>query len=93
MAIEFVVPIDTIREKIYLIRGNKVLLSHDLANLYDVEPRALIQAVKRNLERFPDDFMFQLTAAEFHSLRSQIVILEPHWPWHCAPKTLDRFQV
>ena len=49
----------------------------NLANLYDVEPRALIQAVKRNLERFPDDFMFQLTAAEFHSLRSQIVILEP----------------
>ena len=52
------------------------MLSHDLASLYDVEPRALIQAVKRNLERFPDDFIFQLSADEFRLLRSQIVILE-----------------
>jgi len=73
---QFVLPAEAIQEKIYLIRGNKVMLSHDLASLYDVEPRALIQAVKRNLERFPDDFMFQLSADEFRLLRSQIVILE-----------------
>ena len=71
-----VISADNIQEKIYLIRGNRVLLSPDLAKLYDVEPRALIQAVKRNNERFPDDFMFQLTPEEFRSLRSQIVILE-----------------
>jgi hypothetical protein len=71
-----VLPVQAIQEKIYLIRGNKVMLSHDLASLYGVEPRALIQAVKRNLERFPDDFMFQLSADEFQLLRSQIVILE-----------------
>src|SRR6266852_8737498 len=76
MSNQFVLPAEAIQEKIYLIRGNKVMLSHDLASLYDVEPRALIQAVKRNLERFPDDFMFQLSADEFRLLRSQIVILE-----------------
>jgi len=76
MSNQFVLPAQAIQEKIYLIRGNKVMLSHDLASLYDVEPRALIQAVKRNLERFPDDFMFQLSADEFRLLRSQIVILE-----------------
>lgn len=67
---------DSIQEKIYLIRGHKVMLSHDLANLYDVPTKALIQAVKRNPDRFPDDFMFQLSEAEFRSLRSQIVTLE-----------------
>ena len=76
MVNEFLILTDAIQEKIYLIRGHKVLLSHDLATLYGVEPRALIQAVKRNLGRFPDDFMFQLTADEFRSLRSQIVILD-----------------
>jgi hypothetical protein len=49
------------------------MLSPDLANLYDVQPRALVQAVKRNLERFPADFMFQLNPGEFGSLKSQIV--------------------
>jgi len=76
MSNQFVLPAQAIQEKIYRIRGNKVMLSHDLASLYDVEPRALIQAVKRNLERFPDDFMFQLSADEFRLLRSQVVILE-----------------
>src|SRR5713226_5043385 len=52
------------------------MLSHDLASLYEVPAKALIQAVKRNLERFPDDFMFQLSEGEFRSLRSQIVTLE-----------------
>ena len=52
------------------------MLSTDLAELYGVEPRVLVQAVKRNLERFPADFMFQLTTEERAALRSQIVILE-----------------
>ena len=60
MTNQLVIPSDSIQEKIYLIRGNKVLLSHDLASLYEVPSKALIQAVKRNLERFPDDFMFQI---------------------------------
>lgn len=67
---------DSVQEKIYLIRGHKVMLSHDLAILYDVPAKSLIQAVKRNTDRFPDDFMFQLSEAEFRSLRSQIVTLE-----------------
>jgi hypothetical protein len=59
--------------KIFLIRGHKVMLSIDLAELYNVEPKVLIQAVKRNIERFPSDFMFQLTNREFTNLKSQIV--------------------
>ncbi len=50
-----------IEGRIYLIRGQRVMLSSDLAELYGVEPKVLIQAVKRNAERFPSDFMFQLT--------------------------------
>jgi phage regulator Rha-like protein len=63
-----------IEGKIFSIRGQKVMLSTDLAQLYGVEPRALVQAVKRNLDRFPEDFMFQLTDLEFVNLKSQIVI-------------------
>ncbi len=59
---------------IFIIRGSRVMLSKHLAALYNVEPRALVQAVKRNRERFPGDFMFQLTAAEWENLKSQIVI-------------------
>ncbi|MDI6890508.1 MAG: ORF6N domain-containing protein, partial [Thermodesulfovibrionales bacterium] len=59
------VPVEVIERKIYLIRGEKVILSSDLAQLYGVEPKVLIQAVKRNIERFPEDFMFQLTNQEF----------------------------
>jgi len=62
-----------IEGKIFLIRGQKVMLSTDLAQLYGVEPRALVQAVKRNLDRFPGDFMFHLTDQEFINLKSQIV--------------------
>jgi hypothetical protein len=62
-----------IQKRIFLLRGQKVMLSTDLAELYDVEARALIQAVKRNHGRFPDDFMFQLSEAEFANLKSQIV--------------------
>lgn len=69
-----VIPVERIEARIFLIRGEKVMLSTHLAELYDVEPRALIQAVKRNIERFPEDFMFQLSAGEFANLKSQIVI-------------------
>ena len=59
------VPVEMIERRIYLIRGQKVMLSTHLAELYQVEARALVQAVKRNIERFPEDFMFQFTRAEF----------------------------
>jgi hypothetical protein len=69
-----VVSIERIESQILFIRGQKVMLSMHLAELYDVEPRALVQAVRRNIERFPEDFMFQLSAGEFANLKSQIVI-------------------
>jgi hypothetical protein len=62
-----------IQEKIFEIRGEKVMLDFDLASLYGVETKALNQAVKRNIERFPGDFMFQLTENEYKNLKSQIV--------------------
>jgi hypothetical protein len=68
------VPAERIERSILLIRGQKVMLDRDLAQLYQVETRALLQAVKRNLDRFPRDFMFQLTQGEFQDLRSQSVI-------------------
>ncbi|MBM4270680.1 MAG: ORF6N domain-containing protein [Deltaproteobacteria bacterium] len=64
---------ERIENRIFLIRNQKVILSIDLAELYGVEPRVLIQAVKRNIERFPHDFMFQLTNQEFANLKSQFV--------------------
>jgi hypothetical protein len=67
------IPKERIEQRIYFIRGEKVMLSTDLARLYQVEPRVLVQAVKRNIERFPEDFMFQLTTDEFDILKSQIV--------------------
>jgi len=67
------IPVDRIEKAILLIRGQKVMLDADLAELYDVETKVLVQAVKRNLERFPEDFMFQLNQEEFAILRSQIV--------------------
>ncbi|MBI5330788.1 MAG: ORF6N domain-containing protein [Betaproteobacteria bacterium] len=60
--------------RILSLRRHRVMLSNDLAILYEVEPRVLIQAVKRNLERFPDDFMFQLSREEWADLKSQNVI-------------------
>jgi len=68
------IPDELVMNKIYLIRGQKVMLDKDLAELYGVETRILNQAIRRNADRFPEDFMFQLTAAEFEILRSQIVI-------------------
>ena len=68
--------LQVIQNKIYNIRGQKVMLDFDLAQLYQVETRVLKQAVRRNIERFPSDFMFQLTKEEYNSLRSQIVTLD-----------------
>ena len=65
--------VDVIDQKIHVIRHHKVLLDGDLAALYGVETKALVQAVKRNAPRFPPDFMFRLTIPEFAALRSQIV--------------------
>lgn len=65
---------EQIERVIYVIRGQKVMLDQDLARLYGVETRALVQGVKRNIERFPADFMFQLSGDEFKALRSQSVI-------------------
>jgi hypothetical protein len=62
-----------IQQKIFEIRGQKVMLDFDLAALYEVETKSLNQAVKRNVERFPEDFMFRLTREEWNNLRSQIV--------------------
>lgn len=70
-----VIPVERIEKAIYLIRGEKVMLDRDLADLYQVTTAALNQAVRRNRERFPSDFMFQLTPSEVTQLnRSQIVI-------------------
>jgi hypothetical protein len=67
------IPVARIEKAILLIRNQKVILDADLAELYEVETRVLIQAVKRNSERFPEDFMFQLNHEEFAVLRSQSV--------------------
>ncbi len=64
---------EEIAQRIYLVRGSKVMLDADLASLYGVETRILVQAVKRNAQRFPSDFMFQLTDHEWTVLRSQFV--------------------
>jgi len=68
--------IEKIQTKIYEIRGLKVMLDFDLAELYGVETKVLNQAVKRNLERFPEDFLIQITRDEYNFLRSQFVTLE-----------------
>ena len=62
-----------IENKIYLIRGQKVMIDFDLAEMYDVANKALKQAVRRNIDRFPEDFMFEMTEEEFANWRSQIV--------------------
>ena len=69
--------ISLIQNKIYEVRGFKIMLDFDLAEIYKVETRALNQAVKRNTERFPKDFMFRLTAKEWATMSSQIVMTYP----------------
>ena len=66
--------IEIIKNSIHEIRGKKVMLDMDLAKLYEVETRVLKQAVRRNMERFPEDFMFELTEDEIHNLTSHFVI-------------------
>ncbi len=71
---QLMIPDEVVMSKIYLIRGQKVMIDRDLAEMYGVETRTLNQAVKRNMERFPEDFMFQLNETELENLKSQIVI-------------------
>jgi hypothetical protein len=70
-SLDFVIPVERIENQIYLVRGDKVMLDADLAKLYEVETKALNRAVKRHLDRFPEDFMFQLTQDESKALRYQ----------------------
>ena len=69
----------SINDMIYEIRGHKVILDHDLATLYGVETQIIDQAVKRNPDRFPPDFMFQLTKQETSKLRTQITSSKVNW--------------
>jgi len=71
------VAVERIERAIHFLRGHKIMLDSDLAALYGVETRVLVQAVKRNPERFPKDFMFQLANQEFANWRSQIVMSNP----------------
>ena len=74
-----IVPLERIERAILLVRGQKVMLDTDLAVLYGVTVGRLNEAVKRNIDRFPGDFMFQLTRAEFADLKSQIAISSSRW--------------
>jgi transcriptional regulator with XRE-family HTH domain len=74
--IDTIIPQEVIVSKIYLIREQKVMIDRDLAELYGVETRVLNQAVKRNIKRFPIDFMFQMTTEELKNWKSQIVQIE-----------------
>lgn len=73
---ELSIPDEIITNKIYLIRGQKVMLDRDLAELYGVETKRLKEQVRRNIERFPKTFMFELTTKEYVSLRSQFATSE-----------------
>jgi hypothetical protein len=68
-----IVALEEIERKIFLLRGERVMFDHELAEIYQVETKVLNQAVKRNLKRFPADFMFQLSESEFETIRSQNV--------------------
>lgn len=69
------VPEEVLMNKIYLIRGQKVMLDNDLADLYGIETKRLKERVRRNIERFPNDFMFELTEDEYRNLKAQTVVL------------------
>ena len=77
-----------IQQKIYEIRGHKVKIDFDLAELYEVETRAMNQAVKRNFERFPKDFMFQLTASEWRRISSSQIVMMGELPKNRTGKYL-----
>ena len=68
-----------VESKIFMIRGKQVMIDRDLAELYGVETKVINQAVKRNIERFPEEFRFQLTVEEYHFLRSQFVTSKTHF--------------
>jgi len=68
--------VQRVEQLIYVVRGQRVMLSSDLAELYDVQPKALIQAVKRNIDRFPPDLMFPLSRQEFTNLKSRRLLVE-----------------
>ena len=71
-----IMELQTIQNRIYEIRGQKVLLDFDLAELYETETKRLKEAVRRNIERFPSDFMFELTKEEYNTLRTQFATLD-----------------
>jgi hypothetical protein len=73
------IPEKRILKIIMVIRGENVILDSDLAKLYDVETRRLNEQVRRNIEKFPDDFVFQLTKEEFENLKSQIATSSSGW--------------
>ena len=77
MSDKLIIPDEVVASKIYYIREQKVMLDSDLAELYEVETRVLNQQVKRNLDRFPEDFMFQLSEKEWETLKSQSTA--PSW--------------
>ena len=82
--------IRSIQNRIYEIRGEQVMLDRDLADLYESETKALNLAVKRNIRRFPKDFMFQLTKEEYEGLRFQIESLENQKPLRLQNETLKK---
>ena len=81
--------IRSIQNRIYEVRGERVMLDRDLAALYETETKSLKRAVNRNINRFPGDFMFQLTKEEFESLRYQIGTLEKNSPLRLQNETLE----
>ena len=90
--IESILPDETIIRKIYFLGKQKVMMDFDLAALYEVETKALNQAVKRNMDRFPEDFMFRLTSKEWLTMRSQIVTTSTQ-DINLQPVTLMRSQI
>ena len=84
------VPVERIEKRILLLRGQKVMLDKDLAELYGVKIKVFNQAVKRNAIRFPSDFMFQLTREEDAPLRSQFVTLKTGWVKRAQGSTAAR---
>ena len=76
---DLAIPDEVLMSKIYLIRGQKVMLDRDLAEMYGVETKVLKQSVKRNIERFPNDFMFEMSKKEFEN-----------WRTHFASSNLDK---
>ena len=85
-----VIPVERIASRIYVIRGEKVILDSDLAELYGVETGALVRAVKRNSNRFPEDFSFQLSGLEFENLRCQTGISNRRGGRRYPPYVLHR---